>query len=130
MKVHLPSIAALTAGDDRLLHRELGGLAVRRQSAVVRALLDQLERVSPWSASDGLRAQLLEELARLGCVRLEAAASLSSGFAVPPLNTRQVKEELKLPELAVVVAPIIVGHPRTTLPVVPRLQPRISAWIR
>ncbi len=77
MKVHLPSIEALTAGDDSLLRQELGGLAVRRQSAVVRALLDQLECASPRSVSDGLRAQLVEELARLGHALLEAASSLS-----------------------------------------------------
>jgi nitroreductase len=52
------------------------------------------------------------------------------GFAVPLLNTRQVKEELALPESAVTVAPIIVGRPRLTVPVVPRSQPQISAWIR
>ncbi len=52
------------------------------------------------------------------------------GFAVPLLNTRQVKEELKLPESAVAVAPIIVGRPRTPVPVVPRSRPKISAWIR
>jgi len=52
------------------------------------------------------------------------------GFAVPLLNTRQVKEELGLPESAVAVAPIIVGRARTTVPVVPRSQPKISAWIR
>lgn len=78
MPVHLPSIEALLSGDDRLLHQELGGLAVRRQTAVVRALLDQLECLSPLSAIEGLRAQLVEELARLGCTMLEAAASLSS----------------------------------------------------
>lgn len=85
MKVHLPSIEALTAGDDRLLHQELGSLGVRRQTAVVRALLDQVE-CSPWSARDGLRAQLVEELARLGCIILEAAASLSSTTEPAPIS--------------------------------------------
>lgn len=86
MTVHLPSIQALTSGDDRLLHEELGGLAVRRQTAVVRALLDQVECLSPWSAIEGLRAQLVEELARLGCMLLEAAASLSSTTEPAPAS--------------------------------------------
>ncbi len=86
MKVHLPSVEALTSGDDRLLHQELGGLAVRRQTAVVRALLDQMECLSALSAIEGLRAQLVEELARLGCTILEAAATLSSQTEPAPAS--------------------------------------------
>lgn len=77
MRDHLPSVAALVASDDRLLHEELDGLAIRQQTAVVRTLMDQLERVTPRGAGS-LRAQLVEELARLGCGILEAVATLSA----------------------------------------------------
>jgi hypothetical protein len=58
--------------------------AVRRQTAIVRALMDQLDHTGhpsaevPWS-------QLAEELARLGRASLAAATTLSAvGGASPP----------------------------------------------
>ncbi|HEY8088273.1 MAG TPA: hypothetical protein VIF09_10520 [Polyangiaceae bacterium] len=51
---------------------------IRSQLAVVRTLTDQVERAS-WLADDGgLRAQLIEELARLGCRLLDEAGSLAA----------------------------------------------------
>jgi hypothetical protein len=95
MRTHLPSIEALVAGDDRRLHEELSGLSVRKQTAVVRMLMDQLEVVSPWSAVEGVRAQLVEELARLGCLILQAAASMSSDVEPAPVSgTMRVCESL------------------------------------
>lgn len=77
MKPHLPSIQALGADDDRLLREELRCLAAREQASVVRALAERIECLAPWGAGGPLRALLVEELARLGCRALEAAASMS-----------------------------------------------------
>ncbi|HEX8795167.1 MAG TPA: hypothetical protein VF765_29670 [Polyangiaceae bacterium] len=74
----LPSLRALGAADDRLLDEELCLLATRRQIAVVRALADELERCVQGShLLETLRAQFVEELSRLGCSTLEAAAALA-----------------------------------------------------
>jgi hypothetical protein len=58
--------------------------SLRRHAAVIRALLDELERALPLPSasplSDGAIAvheQLVEELGRVGCRLLECAASLS-----------------------------------------------------
>jgi hypothetical protein len=59
--------------------------AVRRQTAVVRALMDQLDHTGhpsaevPWG-------QLAEELARLGRASLAAATTLSAVGGTPPPN--------------------------------------------
>lgn len=50
------------------------------------------------------------------------------GFAQDWLNTDQGRECLGLPASSCVVAPIIVGHPRSDAPPVPRKSPAI-AWI-
>jgi nitroreductase len=52
------------------------------------------------------------------------------GFAIPILNTKDVKEELGFPASGVVVAPIIVGYPSATPSPVPRAEPQIVGWIR
>ena len=52
--------------------------SVRSQAAFVRALIDELERISPAGAEVALSAQLAEELARLGCRCLEAARALAA----------------------------------------------------
>jgi hypothetical protein len=79
---HLPSIDALVGPDDRLLGEQLRWLAIREQAAVVRALSDHLECLGPGQPDDSLRAQLVEELARLGCRIFEAAAALAG--VTPP----------------------------------------------
>jgi len=74
----LPSLRALGANDDRLLDEELRLLATRRQIAVVRAVADELERcVQGGGLFESLRAQFIEELSKLGCRSLEAAANLA-----------------------------------------------------
>jgi len=74
----LPSLRALDADDERLLDEELRLLATRRQIAVVRAIADELERCAHGgSILETLREQFIEELSRLGCRSLEAAAAIA-----------------------------------------------------
>jgi hypothetical protein len=59
--------------------RETHLASVRRQAALARALLDELEEVGVGSDPDrALSAQAIEELTRLGCRIFEAAALLAS----------------------------------------------------
>ena len=52
--------------------------AVRGQAAFLRSLLDEVERLTPGAVgSDGIADQVVEEIARLGCRSLEAAAELT-----------------------------------------------------
>jgi nitroreductase len=50
------------------------------------------------------------------------------GFAQGFLNTAQGKAMLDLPAAWLPIAPIIIGHPRTAPPLVPRREPEIR-WI-
>ncbi len=50
------------------------------------------------------------------------------GFAQSFLNTAEGKKLLALPEAWVSVAPIIVGHPKSVPPPVPRKEPQIR-WV-
>lgn len=62
-----------------------------------------------------------------------AARGLGScciGFAVPILNTPDVKTELGIPADVRAVAPIILGVPRTDLPMTPRKPAAVITWIR
>lgn len=52
------------------------------------------------------------------------------GFAIPILNTSEVKQELGIPADVTVVAPIIVGVPAGQTPPVPRKPPEILHWAR
>jgi nitroreductase len=52
------------------------------------------------------------------------------GFAVPILNTPEVKAEIGLPLAGVAVAPILVGYPTAAPPPVPRADPKIVTWSR
>ena len=73
---HLRSLWALRASDDRLFAEELRLVVTNRQVAIVRTLADELERclVRDGAAMPALQEQLVQELARLGCRSLEAAA--------------------------------------------------------
>ena len=52
--------------------------ALRSQAALLRALLDEVERLAPASSCDeGFSEQIVEELTRLGCRSLEAASELT-----------------------------------------------------
>jgi hypothetical protein len=61
---------------------DCGLSGVRIQAAVVRALLDE-ERVAPSTAGSAVSAQLVEELARLGCRLLEVASAQLVASASP-----------------------------------------------
>jgi nitroreductase len=50
------------------------------------------------------------------------------GFAQSFLNTSEGKNMLGLPAASVPVAPIIVGHPKSAVPPVPRNEPRVL-WV-
>ncbi len=52
------------------------------------------------------------------------------GFAVPVLNTPEVKAEIGLPADGVAVAPILVGYPSATPQSVAREDPKIACWSR
>lgn len=74
--------APLQFPDDRETRSQLR--AVRSQAGLVRALLDEVERLQPESVASGIVAeQLIDELTRLGCRTLELAAALAHGEAVP-----------------------------------------------
>jgi nitroreductase len=79
---------------------------------------------SPWTVENcSLAAENLMLAAR--------AAGLGTcwiGFAQSWLGTPEGKAVLKLPEQYVPVAPIIVGHPKSASPPVPRKEPEIR-WL-
>jgi nitroreductase len=52
------------------------------------------------------------------------------GFAIPMLNTPEVKSELNIPAEVSAVAAIIVGFPAGTTPPVPRKAPDILKWLK
>jgi nitroreductase len=77
-----------------------------------------------WAKEDcGLAAQNLMLAAADGML-----GSCWIGFAQGWLNTREGKELLGLPADSQVVAPLIVGHPTTRTPAVPRKSPKIN-WV-
>jgi nitroreductase len=79
---------------------------------------------SPWAVENCALAA--ENLMLTAC-----AAGLGTcwiGFAQAWLGTPEGKAALELPSSYVPVAPIIVGHPKSTPPLVPRKEPTIQ-WI-
>lgn len=50
------------------------------------------------------------------------------GFAVPALNTPEIKAELGIPPECVAVAPVIIGFPSGETPRTIRKEPEILAW--
>jgi hypothetical protein len=77
MSVHLPSLDVLESNDDERLGEELQLARLRSQVAVVRTIADEVEHLARPRDANGLKAQLAEEMARLGCRLLETAASLT-----------------------------------------------------
>jgi hypothetical protein len=73
----MPSLAALESDDDDRLGAELQLARLGPQVAVVRTIADEIEHLARPSDAEGLREQLREEMARLGCRLLAVAASLS-----------------------------------------------------
>ena len=82
MPVNIPSRAALESNHEgsRAAAFRLAGL--RSQAAVVRALADQVEHLSRAADAEGVDHQIIEEMARLGCRLLEAAAAFLNASAV------------------------------------------------
>jgi hypothetical protein len=70
----LPSVATLESSDDGQLTAELRLARLLAQVAVVGALTDHIEQLARPGDADGVSGQLIEEMARLGCRLLEAAA--------------------------------------------------------
>ena len=77
----LPTLTTLESNDDGRLTAELRLGRLRTQVAVVRTLADQIELLVRPHHVDGLSEQLVEEMARLGCVLFEAAAELTTSPA-------------------------------------------------
>jgi hypothetical protein len=77
MPGHIPSLSSLEADDDRPLVAELRLARVRSQVALLRTLVDRAEYLALPGKTHGLDEQLVEEMARLGCRLLEAAALLA-----------------------------------------------------
>jgi hypothetical protein len=77
MPGHVPSLSSLESDDDRPLVAELRLARVRSQVAVLRALVDRAEYLARPGEANGFDEQLVEEMARLGCRLLEAAALLA-----------------------------------------------------
>ena len=79
---------------------------------------------SPWVVEDCALAA--ENMMLTAC-----AAGLGTcwiGFAQSWLGTPEGKAILKLPDSSKPVAPIIVGHPKSPAPAVPRKEPKID-WV-
>ena len=65
--------------------------AARHQAALVRTLADEIERLMPSpAAAQAVTGQLVDELSRLGCRVLEAAAVLSELAEIAKLGARGV----------------------------------------
>jgi hypothetical protein len=80
MNAHLPSLAALESNDDVRLAAEVRLAQLRSQAAIVHALADQVEHLSRAGDAEGLGDQMIEEMARLGCLLLETADSMASAI--------------------------------------------------
>lgn len=77
MVVHVASPRAPEPNDDGRLAADPRLRRLRSQVAVIRALADEIEVLARPKDADGLSEQIIEEMARLGCRLLEAAASLA-----------------------------------------------------
>jgi hypothetical protein len=63
---------------DNPLAAELRLARLRTQVAILRTLADHIDDVARPRDADGLSSQLIEEMTRLGCRLIEAAASMTS----------------------------------------------------
>jgi hypothetical protein len=77
MPTQAPSGAALESGQRGLFAAAPQLVNLRSQVAVVRTLADQVEQLSRAADFDGPGAQMVEEMARLGCRLIDAAAALA-----------------------------------------------------
>jgi nitroreductase len=60
----------------------------------------------------------------------EGLGSCCIGFALPALNTADLKRELGIPAEGAAVAAVIVGTARDAAPPVPRKPPQVLRWLR
>jgi hypothetical protein len=58
----------------------------------------------------------------------EGLGTCCIGFAVPVLNTADIKAELQIPPGGAAIAPVIVGYPSAAAPPVARGVPKILSW--
>jgi hypothetical protein len=77
-KPGLPGVKALESNDDHQHSAEVRLARLRTEVAVVRTLADQIELLVRPRHAEGVRDQLVEELARLGCLLFETAAELTN----------------------------------------------------
>jgi hypothetical protein len=94
MLSYIPSLAALQSNDDGRLTAELRLARLRSQVAIIRSLADHVEHLARPQDTDGLSGQLVEEMARLGCLLLETAGALTT---VPPHLEDSGVFSIKLP---------------------------------
>ena len=82
-----PAADRLAANDNGQATHRLARL--RAQAAVVRTLADHVDHFSPLGGAADLSEQLIEEMARLGCGLLDAAASMASenGFFAAAISS-------------------------------------------
>ncbi len=73
----LPFFSSPQPSDDCELTAERRLARLRGQVAVLRTLMDNVDHFACAEDADGLSEQLVEEMARLGCRLLEAAASMT-----------------------------------------------------
>jgi CheY-like chemotaxis protein len=83
MPSNIPSLAGPHDGGCLPLERRCE--RIRSQVAIIRALADHAEALSRAVDADAVADQLVEEMFRLGCRLLEAAASLAT--SAPPLHS-------------------------------------------
>jgi hypothetical protein len=77
MLTQTQAVAALASRPDRALAEEPRLVELRSQAAIVRTLVDQVEQVTRAGDVASLGAQMVEEMARLGCRLLDTAAALA-----------------------------------------------------
>ena len=82
MPTQTPSVSALESSKDGPLAAAPRLVNLRSQAAVVRTLADQVEQLSRAADVDALGTQMVEEMARLGCSLLDAAAALAGASRV------------------------------------------------
>jgi len=75
------SFTARESNDNRRPTLALQLARLRAQVAVVRTLADHIEHFARPDNTHGVSEQLIEEMARLGCGLLEAAASMTRALA-------------------------------------------------
>jgi nitroreductase len=135
-------VAQLKRYSDRAKERLLAAAATDHDAGHYAALLEDpgfnifydastlvvigVEARSPYSDADCWLAA--ENLMLAACDA--GLGSCPIGFAVPVLNSPEVKAELGLPESGAAIAPILVGYPLVVPDPVERAEPRVLSWTR